>query len=97
MVLGRGARGHLKGLQAEKETVAPSPHQVGEVRVRFGQGRGPGLLESVKKSLVLLSKGKIKSDAQDIMGLCWLLWRAMETDVLSGEVVQEPEWLGLTI
>lgn len=35
-----------KGLQAEKEAVAPSSHLVGEVRVGFGQGRGPGLPES---------------------------------------------------
>lgn len=73
MVLGRGVRGHLEGLQAEKETVAPSPHQVGEVQVGFGRGRGPGLLGSVKKSLMLLRKGKIKSDAQAITGLSWPL------------------------
>lgn len=65
--------------------MAPSPHQVGEVGVSFGQGRGPGLLESVKKSLMLLSKGKIKSDAQDIMGLSWPPRGAMETDVLGGD------------
>lgn len=67
--LGCGVRGHLKGLQAEEETVAPSPHQVGEARVGFGQGRGPGLLESVRKSLMLLSEGKMRSDARDIPGL----------------------------
>lgn len=55
VVLGPGVRGHLKGLQAEEGTVAPSPYQVGEVGVSFGQGRHSGLLESVKKSLMLLS------------------------------------------
>lgn len=58
-----------EGFQAEKETVAPSPHQAGEVRVGFGRGRGPGLPESVKKSVMLLSKGKINHDAQDVLGM----------------------------
>lgn len=65
--------------------MAPFPHQVGEVRVGFGQGRGPGLLESVKKSLMLLSKGKIKSDAQDTVGLSRPPEGAMEIDVLGGD------------
>lgn len=69
MVLGCGVRGHLEGLQAEKEAVAPSPCQVGEVWVGFGWGRGSGLPESVKKSLMLLSKGKRNCDARDFMGM----------------------------
>lgn len=85
VVLGRGVRGHLKGLQAEKEIVAPSLHQVGEVWVETGWGKVPGLLESVRKSLILLNKGKIKIDAQDMMGLCWPPWAAIGTDVLCGD------------
>lgn len=34
---------------------------------------------------MLLSKGKIKGDAQDIMGLCWPPWAAIGTDVLCGD------------
>lgn len=45
LLLGCGVRGPPGGLQAEKEAVAPSPHQVAEVRVGFGWGRGPGLPE----------------------------------------------------
>lgn len=65
--------------------MAPSPHQVGEVRVGFGQGRGPGWLESVKKSLMLLSKGSTESDARDIMGLSQPPRGMMESDVLGGD------------
>lgn len=69
LVLGWGVRGHPEGSQAEKEAVAPSPHQAGEVRAGFGWGSGPGLPESVKKSVMLLSKGKINLGAWDIMGM----------------------------
>lgn len=43
------------------------------------------MLESVKKSLVLLGKGKIKRDAQDVMGLGWPPRGAMEADLLGGD------------
>lgn len=39
--------------------MAPSPHQEGEVVVGFSQRRGLGLLESMKKLVMLLRRGEV--------------------------------------
>lgn len=81
--LGEGERAP-KGLWAEEEAVAPSPHQGGEVGVGFSQRWGLGLLESVKKLVMLLGRGKVTGHRRP-------------AQPPRGAAGQEAEWLALNL
>lgn len=84
--------GHLKDLWTEEETVAPSLCQEGEAGVGFSQRKGSGLLESVKKSLMLLRKlGWSKS-----LGEEWGLSLLVETSGMRAQAAgTDPHWSSL--
>jgi len=80
--------GHLKDLWTEEETVAPSLCQEGEAGVGFSQRKGSGLLESVKKSLMLLRKLEAEASHLGRNGGSVSWWR---------QVVWEPKQLALIL